>query len=322
MAFSHDVKDELIRLENRTACCNESEALAALALAARLTPQGILLNTTYPSFAARWAGQIAALSGAEPVMRREGGHHQVALEDSNACAHMGVLLERHGFNPLTHALSASSFASPCCRRAALRGMFLAGGSIGDPGKGYHLEIISRYEAPVRLAARLMRAEGIRPHLAARHPFHMAYLKDGGHLADFLRATGAHAALLSFETLRVEKDMRNAVNRVVNCDTANSTRVALASARQLDLLREMERTGGMSVLPEDLREAARVRLAHPGLSIRELGERMSPPIGKSGMSHRLRRLEQIARDQLEPRGDAYEDAGTGSEKDLTDSEGAI
>ncbi len=313
MAFSHNVKDELIRLDPHTDCCKESETLAALALAARLTPHGILLNTSYPSYAARWAGQITSLSGAKPVLRREGGHHQVALEDTDACARMGVLLERHGFDPLTHALSASSFGSPCCRRAALRGMFLAGGSIGDPGKGYHLEIISRYEAPVQLAARLMRTEGIRPHLAARQPFYMVYLKDGSHLADFLRATGAHAALLSFETLRVEKDMRNAVNRVVNCDTANSTRVANASARQLDLLREMDRNGGLSVLPEDLREAARVRLAHPGLSIRELGERLSPPIGKSGMSHRLRKLEQIVREQIRPRGDGIADLEAGVEE---------
>lgn len=320
MAFSHDVKDELIRWENRTACCREAEALAALALAARLTPDGILMNTAYPSYAARWAEQIAVLSGADPVLRREGGHHQVALENPGACARIGELLDQHGFDPLTHAFSASSFSSPCCRRAALRGMFLAGGSIGDPGKGYHLEIISRYEAPIRLTARLLRAEGIRPHLAVRQAFHMVYLKDGGHLADFLRASGAHAALLSFETLRVEKDMRNAVNRVVNCDTANSTRVAHASARQLELLREMEKTGGLSVLPEDLREVARVRLTHPGLSIRELGEHMSPPIGKSGMSHRLRRLELIAREQTQPRGEDNAERKAGSSDNDATSEG--
>ncbi len=171
---------------------------------------------------------------------------------------MGVLLERHGFDPLTHALSASSFGSPCCRRAALRGMFLAGGSIGDPGKGYHLEIISRYEAPVQLAARLMRTEGIRPHLAARQPFYMVYLKDGSHLADFLRATGAHAALLSFETTRVEKICECSQPGSSIAITANSTRVANASARHWICPRDGQKRGFICS-SEDLREAARVRL---------------------------------------------------------------
>ncbi len=296
MAFSHDVKEELLRADLTDPCCREAEPLAALALAARIDPHGISLHTAQAGYAARWAAQIAGLAGAELTLAREGGHHQARLADPAACQRLLARLAAYGFDPASRAFSASAFAADCCRRAALRGLFLAGGSLGEPVRGYHLEIVSRYPAAAAWSARLLRAEGITPRQSYRQPFHVVYMKDGGQVADFLRATGAHVALLEFESLRVEKDMRNAVNRVVNCDTANSTRVAHAAARQLELLRALgEEPRAMASLPPDLAEAARVRLTYPGLSIRELGERLDSPIGKSGMSHRLRRLEQIARE---------------------------
>ncbi len=296
MAFSLDVKEELLQIEAQDPCCQHAEPLAALALTARITPQDISLNTAQAGYATRWAAQIAVLAGAEPAITRESGHYQVRLAEPSACQRLLAQLARHGLDPATRAFPTHVFAAACCRRAALRGLFLAGGSLGEPVRGYHLEIISRYPAAATGAARLLRAEGILPRQSRRSPFHVVYIKDGGQVADFLRATGAHVALLSFESLRVEKDMRNAVNRMVNCDTANSTRVAYAAARQLELLRTLRADPhAMASLPPDLAETAQLRLAYPGLSIRELGERLDPPIGKSGMSHRLRRLEQVARD---------------------------
>lgn len=301
MAFSHDVKDELVRVENRKPCCAEAEVLAALVVAAHVTPDGILFNTSHPGYAERLAHQLERLSGTTPVVRRDSGHIRVAAEDPTGCLRILDVLSRYGFDPRSHATDPGVFSAVCCRRAALRGAFLAGGSVGEPDRGYHLEIVSRHEAAIRLVDRLMRMEGIRPRQGFRAPFHIAYLKDGGRISDFLRATGAHGALLDFENLRVEKDVRNTVNRVVNCDTANSTRVAAASARQLELLRALEEAGTLGSLPQDLREAAQVRLMYPGLSIRDLGERLSPPLGKSGMSHRLRRLERMAEELAESPG---------------------
>ncbi len=300
MPFSHEVKAELIRQEPRKACCTEAEPLAALALAARIAADGVSMVTSHPGYADRLARQLERLSGAVPTVRRESGHIRIVVETPDACLRVLDALARIGFDPVTHRLAANAFSAACCRRAALRGMFLAGGSVGDPERGYHFEIVSRHGPAIQHALRLMHAEGIRPRVIFRPPLHVAYLKDGEQISDFLRATGAHGALLSFETMRVEKDMRNAVNRMVNCDTANSSRIANASARQLELLRTLDEGPGLGILPTDLQETARARLAFPELSIRDLGERMDPPLGKSGMSHRLRRLERLAEDFLASR----------------------
>ena len=120
-----------------------------------------------------------------------------------------------------------------------------------------------------------------------------YLKEGQHISDFLLQTGAHESLMEFESLRVEKEMRNSVNRVVNCDNANSQRIANTSARQLELIRSLRDSRLLGRLPAELQAAAQARLDNPDLSLRELGELMDPPIGKSGMNHRLKKLENLA-----------------------------
>jgi DNA-binding protein WhiA len=278
MAFSHDVKDELARQESRKACCSESEPLAALVLTGRIAADGVSMTTTHAAYADRLDRQLKTLSGAPVAIRRESGHLRISVESPEGCLRLMDALDRAGFDPVSRQVSPAAFSSVCCRRAALRGLFLAGGSVGDSARGYHLEIVSRHEAAVRMAVRLMRAEGMRPRVLLRKPLFVAYLKDGGQVADFLLVTGAHGALLSFESLRVEKDMRNAVNRMVNCDTANSTRVANAAARQLELLHVLERGPGLGTLPDDLHETAKARL-------------------ESGMNHRLRRLERIAEEYI-------------------------
>lgn len=122
---------------------------------------------------------------------------------------------------------------------------------------------------------------------------MVYLKEGQYIAEFLLQSGAHESLLAFESLRVEKEMRNSVNRVVNCDNANAQRIANTSARQLELIRFLRDSRTLGQLPAELQAAAEARLENPDLSLRELGELMDPPIGKSGMNHRLKKLENLA-----------------------------
>lgn len=219
------------------------------------------------------------------------------MADDGARARLLAWMEDMGFDPDTRSLPAGIWSTDDCRRAALRGYFLAGGSVGDPTHGYHLEFTSHFDSPIGLLGRMLEDEEIQPHRTERSSLHVLYLKDGTQISDFLLVTGAHNGLLSFESLRVEKDMRNTVTRMVNCDTANSSRVAMASARQLELLRVLSGNPGLGNLPVRLREAAEARLAHPEWSIMELGESMDPPLGKSGMSHRLRRLERLAEEQI-------------------------
>jgi hypothetical protein len=139
--------------------------------------------------------------------------------------------------------------------------------------------------------------GLHSTLVIRNRYAVIYLREGQYLADYLLMAGAHQSLLSFESLRVEKEMRNSVNRVVNCDSANLQRVADAAARQSELFRTLQSCGLDNLLPPDLKAAAELRLENPDLALMELGALMNPPLGKSGMNHRLKRFEQLAVDLL-------------------------
>ena len=187
----------------------------------------------------------------------------------------------------------SSSRSVC--RAALRGAFLASGSMADPAKAYGIEIALRNKAAADYLTLLFHAENIAPSLIERNGRPVLYIKEGQAIADFLALIGAHSALLKFESIRVDKELRNSVNRIVNCDTANARRQADTSALQSEIMADLLASDESTKIPQELLEAARVRVENPGLSIRDLGLLMNPPIGKSGMNHRLQKLMELARD---------------------------
>jgi DNA-binding protein WhiA len=181
------------------------------------------------------------------------------------------------------------------RRAALRGAFLASGIMSEPLKAYQIEIPVRNSRAANYLTLLLHAENIEPSILYRNGHPVIYFKEGQAIGDFLALIGAHSSLLRFESIRVDKELRNAVNRVVNCDTANARRQADACVRQSALMRDLLDSSESTQIPHELMEAARVRVDNPGMSIRDLGLLMSPPIGKSGMNHRLRKLEEIAKE---------------------------
>ena len=167
--------------------------------------------------------------------------------------------------------------SSCCKRAYLRGAFLCIGSMSNPEKGYHLEFVCETD---RQALQIQE-------------YDVVYLKEGAGIVDLLNVMGAHVSLMNLENLRIEKEMRNSINRQVNCETANITKTVNAASRQLEDIQLIQTHIGLSGLPEHLREIALVRLAHPESSLQELGGYLNPPVGKSGVNHRLRKLSEIA-----------------------------
>ncbi|HHX51338.1 MAG TPA: DNA-binding protein WhiA [Clostridia bacterium] len=181
----------------------------------------------------------------------------------------------------------------CCRRAYLRGAFLAGGSVSNPRGNYHLEIITREIAQARFFCSLMEDFGLQPRINQRKLKQVIYLKESDQIVHFLNLVGAHAALLSFENTRVVKDVRNQVNRLVNCETANLNKSVETGVRQVETIRYLQARLDLGKLPVSLREIARLRLEYPEASLKELGELLDPPVSKSGANHRLRRLEEIA-----------------------------
>lgn len=181
----------------------------------------------------------------------------------------------------------------CCRRAFLRGAFLAVGSMSDPAKGYHLEFDCGDEAGAELLQELIRGFDIESKVILRKKYHVVYLKEGSAIVDLLNVFEAPVSLMNLENLRILKEMRNSVNRRVNCETANIAKTVNAAARQVEDIEYLEKHYGFRNLPEPLREMAEIRLEYPDAPLKELGERFDPPLGKSGVNHRLRRLSELA-----------------------------
>lgn len=179
------------------------------------------------------------------------------------------------------------------RRAYLRGVFLGGGSISDPLKSYHLEIVTNSEIHAELVQQLIGVYGIEAKLSYRKENILVYLKESNQISDFLALIGAHEAMMEFENIRINKTMRNEVNRLVNCETANLNKSVNAAQKQIQLIKEIESIVGIDALPESLKSIALLRINNPESSLKELGELMKPPIGKSGVNHRMRRIEAFA-----------------------------
>lgn len=181
----------------------------------------------------------------------------------------------------------------CCRRAFLRGSFLSLGSMSDPEKSYHMEFVCSEEMQAIQLIRIIETFGIDAKITQRKHHFVVYIKEGEAIVDLLNIMGAHRSLMDLENLRIVKEVRNNVNRRVNCETANLSKTVNAAGRQLEDIIFLRDYYGLHKLPEHLREMAEVRLEHEDASLKELGEYLDPPVGKSGVNHRLRKLSELA-----------------------------
>jgi len=182
----------------------------------------------------------------------------------------------------------------CCRRAYLRGAFLAGGSVNNPeGSSYHLEIASMYSEHCQELCKLANRFRLNARCIERKKGFVLYIKEGEKIIEFLNIIGAHQALLKFEDVRIMRDMRNSVNRIVNCETANLNKTIGAAMRQIENIKLLQREIGLENLPEKLREVAEIRLRHPDINLTEVGEMLGGTVSKSGVNHRLRKIDEMA-----------------------------
>ncbi|KQO18732.1 DNA-binding protein WhiA [Paenibacillus sp. Leaf72] len=182
----------------------------------------------------------------------------------------------------------------CCKRSYLRGAFLAGGSVNNPeGSSYHLEISSMYEEYCASLVELANKFELNARCIERKKGFIFYIKEGEKIIELLNIIGAHQALFKFEDVRIMRDMRNSVNRIVNCETANLNKTIGASVRQIDNIKLLDRELGLDNLPDKLREVAEIRLQHPDLNLKEVGELLKGSVSKSGVNHRLRKIDELA-----------------------------
>lgn len=181
----------------------------------------------------------------------------------------------------------------CCQRAYLRGAYLAIGSMSDPEKSYHLEFVCNTPEQASQLQRVVQGFGIEAKIIERKRHFVVYLKEGSGIVDLLNVMEATVSLMELENLRIVKEMRNSINRRVNCEAANITKTVNASSRQVEDILLIQRKTGLKNLPDNLREMAEIRLEYPEAALKELGQYLEPPVGKSGVNHRLRKLSEIA-----------------------------
>ena len=312
MSFSIDVKNELARVSANEECCQLAELTALLRMGGTILiggrgHPGINFTTENPAIARKVLTLIKRsfnLRTEVLVSRGRRLKKRIVYVIKAAPAPMvSELLARLGFLQGEHlnvVSDRSLLRRPCCRRAYLRGAFLGGGSVNKPEGNYHLELVTQNDNFAETLIWAMKSYGIAARVTDRKNENMVYLKDGDAITTFLQVIGAHDALMQFENIRVVKDMRNQVNRLVNCETANLQKTVNASVRQIEKIRRIAHEKGLDTLPPALRKTAEVRLSYPEATLQELVALIGGRIGKSGINHRLRKLERIA-DEMEAKG---------------------
>lgn len=205
----------------------------------------------------------------------------------------GIFQEIDGVLTLDYRIDEKMVETDELRRAYIRGAFIGGGSVSNPEKTYHLEFVTHSEEYAEDLCKLINSFELKSKVIQRKNSHIIYIKEGDQISNLLSIVGAHTSLLELENIRIMKEMRNNVNRLVNCETANLSKTVNASVRQVESIKLLQREIGLQRLPSNLREIAELRLSYPEESLKELGEILVPPVGKSGVNHRLRKLEKIA-----------------------------
>ena len=229
---------------------------------------------------------------------------RIEVDESNAKAELSALIRMNGALSLSNqqfVINVQTENATTARRIyslikrILRGAFLAGGSVNNPEtSSYHLEIFSQYEDHSEGLTKLMNSYELNAKHLERKKGSIAYLKEAEKISDFLSLIGGYQALLKFEDVRIVRDMRNSVNRLVNCETANLNKTVSAAMKQVESIQLIDEEIGLENLPDRLREVAKLRVEHQEISLKELGEMVSTgPISKSGMNHRLRKLNELA-----------------------------
>jgi DNA-binding protein WhiA len=206
---------------------------------------------------------------------------------------VGVLKNSEEMISLDYGITHRIAHNDHCRKAYIKGSFLGGGSISNPEKTYHLEFVTHNNDYADELSKLINGYGLLSKVIQRKSSYVVYIKEGEQIVDLLNIIGAHSSLMELENIRIMKEMRNNVNRLVNCETANLSKTVNASVRQVDSIRFLQKEIGLQRLPKNLRDIAEIRLSYPDESLKELGEFLTPPVGKSGVNHRLRRIEKIA-----------------------------
>ena len=292
MSFAGETKGELCRTALNRKCCTQAEAYGVLLYCNTFSGREIRIITENEAFAQRLPTLFrkAFRLSFDRLPDGEGKYSFGITDPAKLAAVSGTFGMDAG--SLANHVNFAVLEEPCCRAAFFRGAFLSGGSVTDPRKGYHLELATSHRSVSREMLALLREEEFAPKDADRKGNSVIYFKQSEYIEDFLTAIGAPVAAMDVMTAKLEKDLRGSVNRRVNCDAANLDKVVEAAQGQLEAIRRLERSGRLETLPDKLQEAARLRAAHPEDTLAQLAEQCSPPVTKSALNHRLRKLVEL------------------------------
>lgn len=295
MSFSANVKNELCRIEVVRGCCARAELLGVLLYANTFSRDGIRIVTENRDFGARLPRLLYHGAGLnfDSLPDEMPGKRNYCVTDAQK---ISEIFNRCGFSAessLALHVNLALLERECCRKAFLRGAFLAGGSVTDPEKRYHLELSTTHRKVSRETEALMMQMELLPKQTERKGSSVLYLKQSDAIEDFLALIGAPVSAMAVMQAKIEKEWRNTANRKTNCDAANVDKTVSAAQEQLAAIRRLEQTGQLATLPDKLRSTAAVRMEHPEASLGELAGLHTPPLSKSAINHRLRRLMMLA-----------------------------
>ena len=296
MSFSFDTKNELCRLQVQRLCCARAEAYGILLYCNTFSPAEVRIITENPNFAARLPRLFHRAFGLRFDRQPEPGAAGKLLFQITERKKLDHITNTLGFDPRQNLVLHINFAmleEECCRASFLRGIFFAGGSVTDPLKRYHLELTTSHAQASRELDALLRECGYPPKSVSRNGSFVTYFKQSDQIEDFLTLIGAPVAAMKIMSAKLEKDLRNSVNRRLNCDSANLDKAVLAAREQMDSIRALQEAGLLEQLPDKLQLTAALRLENPELTLSELAEEFDPPVTKSCLNHRLRKLMDLA-----------------------------
>lgn len=289
MSFSSDVKKRISMIKNDCEYCNRAQLAAMVRYTGRIKEDGITLSTE---------NEAVIVSLQRLILESTGIKSNYEYKDKTRLYEMSIYDEQVIEN-LTDLLMLSSddydLLTPfdCCIMSYIRGAFLGGGSISDPQKSYHLEFDSKYEPEADRLCEMLLKCGVASKITHRKGHYVVYIKEYSAIADILGIIGDSSSALEIYNISIEKDVRNSINRQMNCENANMDKVADAYKKHLAAIEKVKKTIGIEKLPEVLQEIAKIRVLYPEDSLKQLGERLENPIGKSGVNHRLNRIVAIA-----------------------------
>ena len=304
MSFSGMVKEELSRQISTARHCRIAEIAALLSACGKMTAAGILRFQTendavvrkYFTLLQKTFNIETEIAIRESRQMKKGNVYYVEITDPGQVETVlqGTKLSvNEGDGETLYTENALLTQQSCCKRAFIRGAFLASGSISDPEKGYHFEIVTQDERKATHLQEIICSFQIDAKIVLRKKSYVVYVKEGAQIVDMLAIMEANVALMNLENIRILKEMRNSVNRKVNCETANISKIVNTAARQIEDIKYIQCNRGFSALTDGLKEIAELRLEYPDSSLQELGKMLDRPISKSGVNHRLKKLSNIA-----------------------------